>query len=192
MFFNFLNFFLFFLEFSCQGQVWTEFGTKILFSLSRSTSSRFDKKQCWVEVLQFFEFFYQYFRNSLFRVEYERNSGLKFFSHFFIVSHPVLAKNKAGKRFYSFLNFFNIFFGIFLPGSSTNGIRDENFSLSFLVYLILFWLKIMPGRGFIIFCMNGIRDNFFFLFFFLSHQVSRKNNAGKRFYNFLNFFTIFF
>ena len=50
--------------------------------------------------------------------------GTKFF--FFVVlgqSHPVLAKNNAGKRFFNFLNFFAIFFGIFLSGSSMNGIR---------------------------------------------------------------------
>ena len=33
---------------------------------------------------------------------------------------------------------------------------------------------------------------FYFLFFSLSPPVLAKNNGGKRFYNFLNFFTIFF
>jgi len=92
-----------------------------------------------------------FFRNFLSRVEYEWNSGLKFCFPFFGLSHPVLPKNKAGKRFYNFLNFFTIFFGIFLPGSSMNGIRDWNFVFSFSSYLISFWLKIMSGRGFIIF-----------------------------------------
>ena len=50
--------------------------------------------------------------------------GIKFFSLFLGLSHPVLAKNIAGKRFSNFLNFFAIFFGIFLPGSSMNGIPD--------------------------------------------------------------------
>src|SRR6266702_3545744 len=98
-----------------------------------------------------FEFFYYFFRNFLARVEYERNSGPKFCFHFFGLSHPVLAKNNAGKRLYNFLNFFTIFFGIFLLWSSMNGIRDENFVFTFSVYLNPFWLKIMPGRGFIIF-----------------------------------------
>ena len=43
---------------------------------------------------------------------------------FFGLSHPVLAKNNAGKRFYNFSNFFTIFFGIFLYGSSMNGILE--------------------------------------------------------------------
>ena len=40
----------------------------------------------------------------------------------FLVS-PVLAKNNVGKRFFNFFNLFAIFFGIFLPESSMNGIR---------------------------------------------------------------------
>ena len=61
-----------------------------------------------------FEFFSYFFRNILARVEYERNSGIKFFFHFFGLSHPVFAKNNAGKGFYNFLNFFTIFFRYFL------------------------------------------------------------------------------
>ena len=34
---------------------------------------------------------------------------LRYRFHFFGLSHPVWAKNNAGKRFYSFLNFFTIF-----------------------------------------------------------------------------------
>ena len=89
-------------------------------------------------------------------------------------------------------------FGIFFPGSSMNGV------LEFSVYVLPFWLKIIPGRGFIIFWIffrnilardkyernSGVK--FCFHFFGLSHPVWAKNNAGKRFYNFLNFFTIFF
>ena len=41
--------------------------------------------------------------------------------------------------------------------------------------------------------MNGIPEKkFFSLFFGLSHPVLAKNNAGKRFFNFLNFFAFFF
>ena len=72
----------------------------------------------------FFDFFYYFFRNFLSGVEYERNSGLKLFSPFLTQSHPVLAKNNAEKKFFNFLNFFAIIFGIFLPGSSMNGIRE--------------------------------------------------------------------
>ena len=69
----------------------------------------------WLKIMlgrdfKFFEFFYNFFRIFLARVEYERNSGVKFCSHFFGLSHPVLAKNNAGKRFYNLLNFFTIFF----------------------------------------------------------------------------------
>ena len=70
------------------------------------------------------EFFCNFFRNFLARVEYERNSRQKFFSPFLVLSHLVLAKNNAGKRCFNFLTFYAILFGIFLPGSSMNGIRD--------------------------------------------------------------------
>ena len=97
----------------------------------------------WISLLFFPEFF------SL--VEYERNSGPKFQFHFLGLSHPVLVKNNAGRRFYNFFNFFTIFFRIFFPRSSMNGIRDQNFTFIFSAYLIPFWLKTMPGIGFIIF-----------------------------------------
>ena len=77
--------------------------------------------------------------------------GVKFCFYFFGLSRPVLAKKNAEKRFYNFFNFLNIFFGIFFPGSSMNGILEWNFVFTFSVYLIPFWLKIIPGRGFIIF-----------------------------------------
>ena len=70
----------------------------------------------------FLKFYAIFFRNFLIRVVYERNSGLKFLSLFPGLSHPVLARNNAGKRFLKFSNFFAIFFGIFLPGSSMIGI----------------------------------------------------------------------
>ena len=96
-------------------------------------------------------FFTIFFRNFLSWVEYERNFGVKFCFHFFGLSLPVLAKNNAGKRFYNFLNFFTIFFGIFFPGSSMNGILEWNFVFTFSAYPHRFWIKIMPGRGFKIF-----------------------------------------
>ena len=114
-------FLLFFSEFSCRCSIWAEFGPKIFFSLSRLISYRFGKKYYLMVVFQFFEFFCYFFRNFLAGPEYERNSGLKFFSPFLCLSHPVLVKNNAGKWF---LKFFAIFFWIFLTGSSMNGIRD--------------------------------------------------------------------
>ena len=106
------------------------------------------------------------------------------------------------------MNFFAIFFGIFLPGSSRNGILEWNFVFTFSVYLIPFSEKIIPGRGFIIFWVflqfffrnflaqfeyernSGVK--FCLHFFGLSPPVLAKNNARKSIYNFLNFFTIFF
>ena len=50
--------------------------------------------------------------------------GTKIFFSLSLPINPVLAKNNAGKRFFNFLISFSIFFRIFLPGSSTNEIRD--------------------------------------------------------------------
>ena len=95
--------------------------------------------------------FLNFFQNFLNRVDYERNSGLKILCLFPGLSHPVLARNNSGKRFFNFSNFFAIFFGIFLPRSSMNGIRNYNFFLPFSPNLIPFWLKIMLERSFLIF-----------------------------------------
>ena len=78
--------------------------------------------------------------------------GTKVFSCLFLcLSHPVFPKNNTGKRFFSFLNSFATFYGIFFLGSVMKEIRDENFFVSFSAYLIPFGLKIMPERGFLIF-----------------------------------------
>ena len=69
----------------------------------------------------FFNFFFNFFGNFLARVEYERNSGLNFFSLFLYLFHPVMAKNNAGKGFFNFLNFF----AIFLEFSSSGWIGTE-------------------------------------------------------------------
>ena len=155
----------------------------------------------------FFEFFCYYFRNFLAGVEYERNSGPKFFSLYLGPSNPVLAKNNTGNRIFNFLNFFAVFLGIFLLGSSRNGIRDKFFFLSFSAYLIPFWLKIMPEIGFLIFWFflyffrnflvrveyeRNLRLKFFSLFLGLYHPALAKNNAGNSFFNFFKFFAIFF
>ena len=147
-----------------------------------------------------------FFWNFLARVGYEQNSGLKFFFLCLGLSHPVLAKNNAGKRFFSFLNFFAIFLEFFFPRPSMNGNRDKIFFLSFSAYLLPFWLKITPERDFLIFCFffyffrnflaraeyernSGL--NFFSLFAGISPPILAKNNAGKRFFSFWIFFAIF-
>ena len=81
------------------------------------------------------------------------------------------------------------------------------FFFSFLAYLIQFWLKIMAERGFLIFWIfllffsefslqgqawTEFGTKIFFLFLGLSHFVLAKNNSRKWFFNFLNYFTIFF
>ena len=66
--------------------------------------------------LNFLNFFAIFFQNFLAGVQYKRNSGLKFVSPTLSLSHPVLARNIAEKRFFDFFNIFAIFFGILLPG----------------------------------------------------------------------------
>ena len=126
-------FLLYFSEFSCPFRVRTEFGTKIFFSLSCQSHPIF------------------FFCNYLGRVGYEQNSGLKFFFHFLGLSHPVLAKYNAGKRFFNFWNFFAIFFRNFLFRVE----YERNLGLKFFSFSWLisspFWQKIMPEIGFFIF-----------------------------------------
>ena len=110
----------------------------------------------------FFNFliFFLFFWNFLSRVEYERKSGLKVFSLFLSLSHPGLFWNCVGIMFVNFLTYFAIFFGQWKPSSSTNGIRDWNFFLSFPAFFNLFWIEIMPELSFLNFWI-------FFQFFFL-------------------------
>ena len=70
-----------------------------------------------------FRIFFYIFQNFIARVEYERNSGIKFFTLFLSLSHPILAKYNAGKSFFNFLNVLAIFFGISFHGSSMNEIQ---------------------------------------------------------------------
>ena len=81
----------------------------------------------WIFLLFFSEFCYPS------RVWTELRTKIFFFL-FFGLSHPVLAKNNTGKRFFNFLNFFTIFFGIFFPGWSMNGILEWNFVFTFSAY----------------------------------------------------------
>ena len=86
--------------------------------------------------------------------------GAKFFFSLFLdLSTLVLAKNNSRKRFLNFLIFFFYFFQNFLARAE----YEWNFGLkffffSFSVYLIPFWLKLIPKRDFLIF--------WFFLLFF--------------------------
>ena len=59
--------------------------------------------------LNFLNFFAIFFQNFLAGVQYKRNSGLKFVSPTLSLSHPVLARNIAEKRFFDFFNIFAIF-----------------------------------------------------------------------------------
>ena len=131
--------------------------------------------------------------------------GTKIFFLFFGLSTAVLAKNNSGKRFFNFLTFFSIFFRIFLPGSSMNGIWDKIFFFSFLASLYPYLIDIMPELSFLIFffyfCRNFLAQaecewnsglNFFSLFLVLSRPVLTRNNARMRFFSVFTFFAIFF
>ena len=111
------------------------------------------------------------------------------------------------RGFLFFLNFFVIFFGIFLPGSSMNGIWDKIFFFSFLASLYPYLIEIMPELSYLIFwivllffsefsCLGQVWTEFGTkIFFSLSWPISpvlAKNNNGKKFFYFLNFFAIFF
>ena len=135
---------LFFSKFSSSGRVWMEFGSKFFFFFWFSAYLI----PFWLKIMPergflLFWFFFYLFRNFLSRVEYERNSGLKFFSLFLAQSHPSLYRNSIRIIIFNFFfNFLAIFFGngsparvgtefvtkilfeIFFPGSSTNRIRD--------------------------------------------------------------------
>ena len=108
-----------------------------------------------------FEFFCYFFCNFLARVGNERNSGQNFFSHFLGLSHPFLAKNNAGKRFFNFSNFFRNcfardeyernsgqnFFSPF-PGLSHPVMAKNNAGKRFLNFLNIFAIffgTLLPG-----------------------------------------------
>ena len=116
--------------------------------------------------LIFWIFLLFFFWNFLARVECEWNSGLKFFSLFLSLSQLGLDRNKVRMVFFTFLNFFAIFLGVFYPGSGWKGIQNEIFSLSFSADLNPVWIEITP------------RWCFFFTFFecfcyFYGNSLSR-------------------
>ena len=107
----------FFSEFSFPSRVWTEFWSKIFFFTFSAYLIPFLLKIMPGRDFIIFWIFLLFFRNFLSRVEYERNSRVKFCFHFIALSPPVLAKNNARNKFYNFLNFFTIFFSEFsFPG----------------------------------------------------------------------------
>ena len=149
--------------------------------------------------LKFFEFFCYFFWNFLAGVEYERNSGLKFFSPLLGLSHPVLAKNIAGKRFFKFFEFFCYFFPNFIVGvqyQRNSGLKyffpfpglshpvlDRNIAWrGFLVFWIfLLFILEFSCRGRV---WTEFGNNFFSPFLGLSHAVLLGTNTRKRFFNF--------
>ena len=89
---------------------------------------------------------------SLARVEFERNSEVKFSFLFLGLSHPVLAKNNAGKSFFNFLNFLAFFFRNFLARVE----YERNSGINFFFFSFLpspnpFWIEIMSELTFLIF-----------------------------------------
>ena len=110
-------------------------------------------------VIYNFEFFCYFFRKFLNRVEYEQNSGVKFLSLFHCLSHPVLARNNPGKRFFNFSNFFAIFFGNILAGVQYELNWGQNFFSPFLVLSHPVLAKNNAGKRFFIIL------NFFAIFF---------------------------
>ena len=141
---------LFFPEFSYPGRRWTEFGNKFFFfpflGLPQPVLDRNNVGINFLFFLNFFAIFSQFSSPA----EYERNSGLKFFSLFLGLS-PVLAKNNAGIRFFNFLIFFFFFF---LEFSFSDRVWTEFgnkivFSLSWPISFP-FWLKIMLECSFLI------------------------------------------
>ena len=145
---------LFFSEFSCLGRVWTEFGSKIFFfSFSAYLIPFWQKIMSERGFFLIFSIFLLFFSEFSCPVRVRMEFETKIFSLLLGLSHPVLAKNNAGKRVFNFFNFFAIFFGIFLPRPSMNGNRGKKIFLSFSAYLLPFWLNIIPERGFLIFLL---------------------------------------
>ena len=101
--------------------------------------------------------------NFLAWVKNERKSGIKFFSLFLSLSHPILAQNNAGKWFLIFWIFLLFFFLEFsCSGRVGTEFGTKFFFLSFSAYLIPFRLKIMLERSFLVFRTFAI---FFGIFF---------------------------
>ena len=129
-----------------------------------------------------FIIFWIFFRNFLARVEYERNSELKFCFPFFSLSHPVLDKNNAGKRFYNLLSFLLFFSQFSCPCRIWTAFRTKILFSLFRPISSPFWLKLMTGISFINFwvflqffsefsCSGRVWTEFGDKIFFLSFSV---------------------
>ena len=106
-------------------------------------------------------FTFLFFSEFLARFDYERNSGIKFFSRFLGLSHPVLAKNNAGKRYFSFFEFFCCFFRYFISRVE----YDRNSGLKFFTLFLGLFQPVLDR--------NNAGINFFiFLLFFLEFSYS--------------------
>ena len=156
-------------------------------------------------VFLIFWFFLNFFLNFLARIEHERNSGLVFFFSFSAYLIPFWLKIMLGR---GFLIFFASFFGILLPGSIMNGIRDKFFFfccsrsissrfgkkecqkrvLKFFEFFCYFFRNFLPRAEY----ERNSGQKVFPCFLSLSHHVLAKNNGGKSFFNFLIFFFYFF
>ena len=106
-------------------------------------------------------FTFLFFSEFLARFDYERNSGIKFFSRFLGLSHPVLAKNNAGKRFFNFFEFFGYFFCNFLSRVES----DRNSGLKFFTLFLGLFQPVLDRNN------AGIKF-FIFLLFFLEFSSS--------------------
>ena len=119
-FFNSLNFFAFFF-WNFLGRVENERNSRLnFFSLFHGLPQPVLDRNNFFNFLNFFSFFLEFSSSGWVGTEFGSKISLSLSGP----SHPVLAKNNAGMRFFNFLNFSATFFGIFLPGSSMNGIRD--------------------------------------------------------------------
>ena len=114
-----------------------------------------------------FTIFLLFFSEISCQVEYERNSGVKFFPLFLGLSHPVLAKNNVGKRFFNFFNFFAIFFRNFLARVDYERNSGVKFSSLFL------------GLSHPVLAKNHIRERFFNFFQFFCNFFSEFSCLGQ-------------
>ena len=120
-FFNFLNFLLFFSQFSFPCGVWPEFGTKIFLLFLGLFQPVLDRNNAGINFFIFLLFFLEFSYPGRVWTEF----GTKFFFFSFSAYLSLFwLKIMPERCFLIFLLFFSIFFGIFLPGSNMNGIWE--------------------------------------------------------------------
>ena len=151
-------FFLFFSEFPCAGQVWTESGTKIFFFLFLGQSypvlAKNNARKWFFNFLNFFAIF---LRNFLPRAKYERRTKIFFLSFsayllpfwlkimperdflifwfFLLLFWNFLAR--VGHEQNSGIKFFSTFLGLSLPVLPKNN-AGKRFFLIFWIFLLFF------------------------------------------------------